>query len=152
MENLLIPAILIGSYLIGTNRKQKGQTSIDFNPDNTADTVPVGVGALKKPRLKSGDTVYIESYSSKPDIYGNPYNAGDVYILSKGKYNLIGSWNPNYGGKDMARQNAFDVLDKKTYKPYGVSNFSTMQLRNKNISVQQNHKVMPIRKFNKQFK
>ena len=137
MEKLLIPALLLGSFFVANSRKK---------------TTTSEVGAMKKPRLKSGDTVYIESYSSKPDIYGNPYNAGDVYILSKGKYNLIGSWNPNYGGKDMARQNALEILEKKTYKPYGVSSFSTMRLRNKNISVQQNHKEMPIRKFNKQFK
>lgn len=45
MEKLLIPALILGSIFIA-NRKPKGQTSIDFNPDSTADTVPVGVGAI----------------------------------------------------------------------------------------------------------
>ena len=137
MENLLIPALLLGSFFVANSRKK---------------TTTSEVGAVKKPRLRSGDTIYIKSYTSKPDRSGNTYNAGEVYIYSRGSYKLIDSWIPDWGGKDMARQNAFDIIREKTAKPYKVDRISNYDLRQANIQVKHDNTELPIRKFNKQYK
>jgi len=115
----------------------------------------VGLGAVgKKPRLKSGDTIVIESYIRKSDIYGNPYNAGSVYYQS-GKsmgYKKLGEWQSNWGGKDMARQNAMEIVKQKMLKPYGKKGYSSYELREANVRVQEIAKEMPIRKFDRMFK
>lgn len=45
MEKILIPALILGSLFLAS-RKPKGETSITFDPDSTADSTPVGVGRI----------------------------------------------------------------------------------------------------------
>ena len=108
-----------------------------------------GLGAVRsKPTLKKGDKVEIKGFVSKRDMYGNPYNSGQVFLNNK----LIGEWGKNWGGKGMAEQNGKKILSKTTFKPRGKSDWSSSMLRSAGVTMV--YKILediPIRKFNKYY-
>ena len=108
-----------------------------------------GLGAVRsKPTLKKGDKVEIKGFVSKRDMYGNPYNSGQVFLNNK----LIGEWGKNWGGKGMAEQNGKEILSKTTFKPRGKSDWSSSMLRSAGVTMI--YKILediPIRKYNKYY-
>jgi hypothetical protein len=104
----------------------------------------------KKPTLKKGDTIEIYCYVSKPDIYGNPYNSGQIFLNDK----KLGDWKKNYGGKSIAIQNGKQILQKTTNKPRGKKSFdySNYDFREAKIKLEIKSKEnIPIRDFNKSY-
>ena len=116
----------------------------------------IGLGGVrKKPTLKKGDVVFIDYYVSKSDVYGNRYNGGTVYYLPKGAKTpkKLGESQPSWGGEDMARQNAYKILEENTFKPRGRKINFKSDYRMAGITILENIKEnMPIRQFNKMFK
>lgn len=109
----------------------------------------IGLGGVrKKPTLKKGDVVEMKIYVAKRDVYGNPYNSGQVFLNNK----LIGDFGKNWGGKDMGEQNAFEILEKTTFKPRGKKINFKSDYRMAGIQIIKNIKEdIPIRKFNKYY-
>lgn len=123
-------------------------TEIKKNKINKRMKNKIGLGALK-PRLKRGDVLEVYGYVSKRDVYGNPYNSGQVFLNNK----LIGEWGKNWGGESMARQNGRELIKSEIAPPRGTkwSNFPYMyQLKSKNITFREYIKEdIPIRQYNK---
>jgi hypothetical protein len=104
----------------------------------------------RKPTLKKGDIIDIYCYVSKRDVYGNPYNSGQVFLNDK----KLGDWGKNWGGKDMAIQNGKQILQKTTNKPRGKKDFdySNYDFRMAKIKIVIHSKEdIPIRTFNKYY-
>jgi len=102
----------------------------------------------KKPTLKQGDVIEVYTYVSKRDVYGNPYNKGEVYLNNK----KLGDWGKNWGGSSMGHQNGKKILEKTTNKPRGKKDFdySGYDFRNSKILYKEVDKIdIPIRKFDK---
>jgi hypothetical protein len=77
----------------------------------------------KKPYLKQGDIIEIFCFVSKPDIFGNRYNSGQIVLNNKN----LGDWRKNFGGKNIAQHNAQKILENSTNKPKEIKNFNYTQ-------------------------
>ena len=105
-------------------------------------------GVRKKPTLKKGDKVEMKIFVSKRDVYGNPYNSGQVFLNNK----LIGDFGKNWGGKGMGEQNAYEILEKTTFKPRGKKINYKSDYKTAGIIIVKNIKEdIPIRKYNKYY-
>ena len=103
----------------------------------------------KKPTLKKGDIVEMKIFVSKSDMYGNPYNSGQVFLNNK----LLGDFGKSYGGSRMGEQNAFEILEKTTFKPRGKKIVYNSDYRMAGIAIIKNIKEnIAIREFNKYYK
>lgn len=104
----------------------------------------------KKPTLKKGDKIEVYTYVSKPDIYGNPYNLGMVFLNDK----KLGDWGKNWGGSSIGHQNAKIILEKTTNKPRGKKDFgySKYDFKTSKIEYKEIDKTgIAIREFNKYY-
>ncbi len=114
----------------------------------------VGLGGVrKKPTLKKGDFVSFDLYVAKHDVYGNRYHSGAVFYKPKGgTIKQLGEIKPSWGGDDMARQNAYKILEENTFKPRGKKINFKSDYRNAGIEIKEHIKEdIPIRKFNKYY-
>ena len=102
----------------------------------------------KKPTLKKGDVVEMKIFVAKNDMYGNAYNSGQVFLNNK----LIGDFGKSYGGSSLGEQNAFEILNKTTFKPRGKKIVYNSDYRTAGIAIVKNiKKDIPIREFNKYY-
>ena len=102
----------------------------------------------KKPTLKKGDVVEMKIFVSKSDVYGNPYNSGQVFLNNK----LLGDFGKNWGGSSLGEENAFEILSKTTFKPRGKKIVYNSDYRTAGIAIVKNiKKDIPIREFNKYY-
>lgn len=90
MEKLLIPALILGSIFIA-NRKPKGQNSIKFDQDNTADQTPVGVGAIRKKTRQAFEQEILDSVWDDDEEYFD-----NIEDASKHLIKTFNQWSKGY--------------------------------------------------------